>query len=315
MEVYTKINTLYCRYQNIGKDKSIQIPNPQWKRFANCIIFGVFADPTFEYLYHNAFEAYSKIDGTNSKICYFPSTGEIKIGGKTDNASSQHGQFEMLQEIASRIKPMMAELYPAECARFVPVVDGNGKVIVNTTEDSISTVSMEESPIYIYGEYYGNGVQSGGGYSNGNRFAVFDINQQGWWLPSDMRSEICQKLNLEEVPRHSDMLLYEAEAMVAQGFKTHVKDVNNPDLIEEGLVLRPTTPLKDSRSKRIIVKVKHKDYNQLMTAINEVGFDEFMAFNEWYFNTIDTNARPHIVQEVMNNVRGLVSYTKDNTTA
>ena len=87
METYTKINTLYRRYKHLG-DKC---PNPKWRKFQNQIIIGCYSDPVFGYLKNCLFEGYSKIDGTNSKICYFPSTGEIMVGGKTDKASSQHG--------------------------------------------------------------------------------------------------------------------------------------------------------------------------------------------------------------------------------
>ena len=67
------------------------------------------------------------------------------------------------------------------------------------------------------------------------------------------------------------------------GFKTRVPDANNPDLIEEGIVARPVVPIKDPRGNRIIVKIKYCDYNELRTAINEIGGDdEFAKFDKWY---------------------------------
>lgn len=104
MQTYTKINTLYKRFQNIGKE---QLPNPEWKKFQNIIYKDSYSKPCFEYLKDNLWECYSKIDGTNSKIAYYPSTGKIKVGGKTNNSQSQSGQFEFLQAIAERILPQL----------------------------------------------------------------------------------------------------------------------------------------------------------------------------------------------------------------
>ena len=87
-----------------------------------------FSNKEAEYLFNCLWEAYSKLDGTNSKIAFFPSTQEILIGGKTDKASSIHGQFEMLQEIADRIKPILCEMFPKESARFVPVKNKETKL-------------------------------------------------------------------------------------------------------------------------------------------------------------------------------------------
>ena len=74
METYTKINTLYKRYAFDGKDCA----NKEWLKFRNKIILGEFSNKEAEYLFHCPWEAYSKLDGTNSKIAFYPSTGEIK---------------------------------------------------------------------------------------------------------------------------------------------------------------------------------------------------------------------------------------------
>ena len=121
MQTYTKIDTMYKRYIFDGKD----CPNKDWLKFKNKVILGEFSNIEAGYLFNNLWEAYSKIDGTNSKICFYPSTGKIAVGGKTDKASSMHGQFEMLQEIADRIRPQLEGMFNKENAKFVIVKDGN----------------------------------------------------------------------------------------------------------------------------------------------------------------------------------------------
>ena len=300
METYTKINTLYQRYKHLG-DKC---PNEKWRKFQNCIIFGCYSDKAFGYLYNCQWEGYSKIDGTNSKICFFPSTGKIQVGGKTDKACSQHGQFEMLQEIADRIQPELVKMFPPESAVFAPVRGDGNKVQycdVVLAEDNITFpvatqlkdktiygVQLEEVPVYIYGEYFGQGIQKcGGRYYDKNDFLVFDIEAQGWWVPKDIRDAYCKGLGLKTVPFIGVSTLQDFEKMVMDGFTTKVDGVKDPTLIEEGIVARPIYPIRDERGRRIIVKIKHCDYNQWATVRKEFTDEEFKEFNDWYNDNIE----------------------------
>ncbi len=304
METYTKIQTLYKRYKHLG-DKC---PNNKWRKFQNKIIKGCYSDPVFLYLAPCIWEGYSKIDGTNSKICFYPSTGEVMVGGKTDKASSQHGQFEMLQEIGDRIKPQLCAMFPKETARFEPVKgDDNKPVFYRISGKGINNASCEliydktvptangmyatglaEVPVYIYGEYFGQGIQKcGGRYSDKNDFVVFDIERQGWWLPREMREAYCKELGLKTIPFIGLCTLSEFEDMVTKGFETKVPGAKDPTLIEEGIVARPAIPVRDARGSRIIVKIKYCDYSEWETVRKEFTDEEFKEFNDWYNENIE----------------------------
>lgn len=295
LKVFTKINTLYKRYAFEAKD----CPNQKWLKMRNKIILGNFSEKETEYLFDCQWEAYSKIDGTNSKIAFFPSTQEIKIGGKTDSATSMHGQFEMLQEIANRIKPMLCEMFPKDCARFTEVKGDDNKVkywkinpddkfesfnTVTPTKEGQYEVALEELPIYIYGEYYGEGIQKCGKryIAKGNNFKVFDICKQGWWTPKEVRDDMCAKLDLDTVPYLGVMTLRDIEKMVKDGFPTKVDGAADPTMIEEGIVARPTISLNNSRGNRIIVKVKYCDYAEYNAVRKEFTDEEFAEFESWY---------------------------------
>lgn len=300
LQTYTKINTMYKRYVFDAKD----CPNKEWLKFRNKIILGEFSNKEAEYLFNCPWEAYSKIDGTCSKIAFFPSTGEIKVGGKTDNASSMHGQFEMLQEIAGRIKPQLCAMFPKESARFVPIKEGNKIKFwdvsseidryananpVTPNREGQYEVCLEEVPIYIYGEYFGTGIQKCGSryVQNGNDFRVFDIRQQGWWLPKENRDAMCKGLGLATVPFLGIMTLRDIEDMVRSGFTTKFENAADPTMIEEGIVARPTIPLCDSSGNRIIVKVKYCDYIEYDTVRKQFSDDEFNEFDKWYHENIE----------------------------
>ena len=298
METYTKINTLYKRYVF---DAS-KCPNKAWAKFKNKIILGEFSFKEASYLFNCPWEATSKIDGTNSKIAFFPSTGEIRVEGKTEKAQSQHGQFEMLEKIGERIKPQLCAMFPKESARFAPVKNketnkvqyytpelGEDEIIgYNNIDTPLSkgfySVELEEVPIYIYGEYFGSGIQKCGSryIQNGNDFLVFDIKQQGWWTPKDVRDALCKGLNLKTVPFLGVMTLKEIEDKVRAGFTTQFDRAADPTMLEEGIVARPTIPLCDGSGNRIIVKVKYCDYIEYDAVRKEFSDAEFEEFDKWY---------------------------------
>ena len=297
METYTKIDTMYKRYIFDGKD----CPNKDWLKFKNKIILGEFSNKEAEYLFNCPWEAYSKIDGTNSKIAFYPSSKLISVGGKTDKASSQHGQFEMLEAIGERIKPQLCAMFPKESARFTPVKGSDNKVEFWDMADPLGItkivpsksgqyiVSLEEVPIYIFGEYFGTGIQKCGAryIQNGNGFTVFDIKQQGWWTPKDVRDSLCKGLGLDQVPFLGVMTLKEIEEKVRGGFATQFENAADPTMLEEGIVARPTVPMFSSNGNRVIVKVKYCDYIEYDTVRKEFSDKEFEEFNTWYHENVE----------------------------
>ena len=300
LQVYDKIDTIYKRYQFDGKD----CPNKDWLKFKNKIILGEFSFKEAEYLFNCLWEAASKIDGTNSKIAFFPSTGEIRVEGKTEKAQSQHGQFEMLEKIGERIKPQLCAMFPKESARFAPIKEGNKIKFwdvsseidryananpVTPNREGQYEVCLEEVPIYIYGEYFGTGIQKCGSryIQNGNDFRVFDIKQQGWWLPKENRDAMCKGLGLEQVPFLGVMTLRDIEDMVRSGFTTKFEGAADPTMIEEGIVARPTIPLCNGSGNRIIVKVKYCDYIVYDTVRKQFSDKEFTEFDTWYHENIE----------------------------
>ena len=294
-KTYQKINTLYKRYKNLNK---VELPNKNWKVFQNKIMVGEFSDQSIEYLQDLKFDCFCKIDGTNTKIVYYPSEQRITYGGKTDNADlAMHNKI--MPGICEKILPKLKELYPVESARFVPALNDSkqieGRWVVSNDKEyyvfddkelpcrnGLWSVEFVEAPVYIYGELFGGKVQKGGNYSKDLRFSVFDICQQGWWLPVDLLTKTVNDLELDMVPYYGQLTILEAEEVVRRGFTTMVDSPENPNYLEEGLVARPVIPMKDSRGERVIVKIKYEDYASLHEAVKKVGEDEYRKFAQWY---------------------------------
>ena len=184
---YQKINTIFLR-----DAKNIIMP------------YEPFVKPEFEYLRALKWRGEEKIDGTNMRIevtkeAVFDGNGvsgtfegvkfNVRIAGKTDNA-----------QIPKNLEKHMREKYTDEkvlaalgLKEFIPVE--------KWVEHKWNSYDDIPNIYTIYGEGYGEGIQSGGWYINGgNEFIVFDVKVNNIYLKTDARDEIANKLGAPVVP-------------------------------------------------------------------------------------------------------------------
>lgn len=201
------------------------------------IMLGEFSRPELKYLYDCKWLGFDKVDGTN--MSYYWDGHELQIHGKSEKAN-----------IPSKLKTTMEELISVEKMREV--------FPIKYDEEGNEIPFM----VRIYGEGYGVGIQKcGGSYSRTeNKFIVFDIMINGFWLEWDNVCDICSKLGLETVTCFGEMTLREAEALVIKGFKSPISE--NKELDAEGIVLRPLVQLFNKKGERIMVKIKTCDYKK-----------------------------------------------------
>lgn len=246
---YQKINTIFLRDAN-----NVIMP---YERFT---------EPEFEYLRHNKWQASEKIDGTNMRIevtkeevldyTMDPSVLKgvkfnIRIAGKTDNAQIPKNLLKHMQEKYTN-KKILGALGLKE---FIPVSEW--KSMYNW--DDYSKIPA----IYtIYGEGYGEGIQSGGWYiKGGNEFIVFDVKVNDIYLKTEARDEIATKLGAPIVPFKGYFTLDEAIDYVRKGFRSVVAE--SPEVkMAEGLVLRTDLGLRNRMGNRLIVKIKYEDFQK-----------------------------------------------------
>lgn len=182
---------------------------------------GKFSLPEFEYLQHNDWVWTEKVDGTNIRIMY---DGHLTFGGKTDNA-----------HIPALLGNRLNEL-------FLDKVDKLAK--------------LSELDVCLYGEGYGARIQKGGGnYSPSPEFVLFDVKIDDWWLQREDVADIAHELALDVVPVVGTGTLHEMVEKAKTGFASCWGNFQ-----AEGIVARPSTELKAHSGKRIITKVKFKDF-------------------------------------------------------
>lgn len=246
---YQKINTIFMR-----DAKNVIMP------------YGSFTEPEFEYLRGLKWRGEEKLDGTNmrievTKVPIWDGGIEgstingvkfnVRIAGKTDNA-----------QIPKNLLKHMQEKYPNE--KVLAALGLKEFIPIDEWEMEHNWLTYEQIPnIYtIYGEGYGEGIQSGGWYiKGGNEFIVFDVKVNDIYLKTDARDEIATKLGAPIVPLIGYFTLDEAIDFVRKGFRSVVAE--NPEVkMAEGLVLRTDLGLRNRMGKRLIVKVKYEDFQK-----------------------------------------------------
>jgi len=196
--------------------------------------FGEWSRPEFHLLRNNEWTWTEKIDGTNIRIFWGGAlhNDDVIFGGRTDNA-----------QIPGRLVQYLAKTFTPEMLKSVFGPEGN---------------------LVLCGEGYGSGIMKGGGdyMTDGEqRFILFDImsvndeNGLDVFFAREDVEEYGREMGLPFVPVVGKGTLLEAAKYTQTGFTSFVGTQ-----WAEGLVLRPSTELKDRMGNRIITKLKARDF-------------------------------------------------------
>ena len=197
-------------------------PENNYKTFLE----GEYSLPEFYYLAHNGWVFTEKIDGANIRV-YWDGT-DVRFEGRTDKA-----------QIPTFLLEQLTEMFPPEV--FSTFTNGSPGV----------------TSVVLYGEGYGAKIQKGGGnyISDGVSFVLFDVRIGDWWLERSAVNEVAETLGIKSVPTVGFGTLIDMVQYVREGFDS----IWGP-FEAEGLVARPTIELSARNGKRIITKLKCKDF-------------------------------------------------------
>lgn len=190
------------------------------------------ARPEFGYLADNEWMFTEKVDGTNIRLYYgdpdMVGNEHAYVSGRTDNAQLPPA---LLNRCVELLKTMpLDEQFPSATA---------------------------QSQVVLYGEGYGKGIQSGGKYLRDRvDFVLFDVQVGDWMLSRANVEDVANGLGIDVVQVVDTGTLHDAIKLARDGFRSSWPGVDVP----EGLVVRPLTDLWDLMGRRIITKIKHKDF-------------------------------------------------------
>ncbi|MDP3988565.1 MAG: RNA ligase family protein [Candidatus Levybacteria bacterium] len=197
------------------------------------VILGEYSLVEFEFLKDNLWVFTEKIDGTNIRIMWDGLS--ITFGGKTDDAQIPVLLLHKLQELF--VDKDKKDL-------FTQIFNKDGKL----------------TEVCLYGEGYGMKIQSNGELyiPDGVDFVMYDVKIGDWWLERVNVENIALKLGIKVVPIIGEGTLNDAIELSRKGFKSQWGNFT-----AEGIVAMPKTELKTRKGKRVITKIKHKDFNDL----------------------------------------------------
>ena len=240
--------------------------NAPFKRDSKGVMLhGEWCMPELEYLSRLEWEFTEKVDGTNIRIEIRRRDDSlyIDIKGRTDNAQIP--------------KPLVQALNGIFGGSGVEI--NNNPMNRHPLTDKIGLIMLERDihKMVIYGEGYGPKINGGGKYADAPNFVVFDIKVGDFWLLRSDVDDFCAKVGLEAVPVLGTGTLYDGMELVKYGcFNTRsggmVKHMSPNfkglrsmwgDFEAEGIIAVPKIPLFDRAGRRIITKIKARDFRSL----------------------------------------------------
>ena len=190
------------------------------------LIEGSFRNETVEYLRNNIWVWTEKIDGTNISVVW--DGHKVQFHGRTERA-----------QIPAHLVNKLNEMFGGE------------------TNEQIFEQAFGETPMILYGEGYGPKIQNGGAYRDDVSFILFDVYQPNSdiWLKREAVEDIAKKFGIDVVPIVMWGDLDDAIDFVKKMPRSFFGTASM-----EGLVGRPQIELRDRMKRRVIVKVKVRDF-------------------------------------------------------
>lgn len=203
-----------------------------WSRDAETkkLLPGVFRNPAVSYLQYADWRFTEKVDGTNIRVVW--DGHKVSFYGRTDNANIPTPLIRKLEELFG------------------------GEVNEQVFEEHFG-----EKQVILYGEGYGAKIQKGGGlYRKDNGFILFDVEINGKMLEYDALDGIAQYFGIPVVPTVLIGTIYSGIGYV----KSRPKSVISEEPKEmEGVVGKPMVDLMDASGKRVVVKIKVRDFEEM----------------------------------------------------
>lgn len=189
----------------------------------NKIIWWEWSRPEFQALAYARWNFTEKLDGTNIRVHW--DGHSPMFYGRTDRAI-----------LPGPLSVYLKEAFPEE----------------------LFEQKFGSTPVTLYGEGIGAGIQKGGRYGDTQSFALFDVKIGNWWLrPPGVRgvAEAFGVATAPEVPARGEGTLVGGLFRVAEGHESYFGGG-----FAEGIVGTPECGLLDRSGRRIIVKIKHCDF-------------------------------------------------------
>lgn len=191
------------------------------------LIEGKYRNEAVYYLKDSQWICTEKIDGTNIGVLW------------DGHRASYQGRTERAQ-IPAHLTNKLIELFGGD------------------VNEELFEQKFGDMPVILFGEGYGVKIQNGGNYRPDVSFILFDVYlpEQNLWLKRDAIEDIAKAFNVDAVPIVMRGTIQEAVQFVKTKPKSTIGTANM-----EGLVCKPEVDLLDRMGRRVMVKIKVKDFD------------------------------------------------------
>lgn len=191
------------------------------------LIEGKYRNEAVYYLKDSQWICTEKIDGTNIGVLW--DGHRVSYQGRTERA-----------QIPAHLTNKLIELFGGD------------------VNEELFEQKFGDMPVILFGEGYGVKIQNGGNYRPDVSFILFDVYlpDQNLWLKRDAIEDIAKAFNVDAVPIVMRGTIQEAVQFVKTKPKSTIGTANM-----EGLVCKPEVDLLDRMGRRVMVKIKVKDFD------------------------------------------------------
>lgn len=188
------------------------------------LIEGQFRNKAVEFLKDNKWQFTEKIDGTNIRILW--DGHKVILLGREDES-----------QLPAKLVNRLIELFGGE------------------TNEQLFEQKFGETEVMLCGEGYGAKIQNGGLYRDNQDFILFDVMIAGNWQPRESVEDIANYFGIDVVPIVLEGTIQEAIDYVKTKPNSKIGTAKS-----EGVVGRPMVEMQDRTGKRVIVKIKVRDF-------------------------------------------------------
>ncbi len=187
----------------------------------------------------------------------------VRFYGRTNRAQMP----DFIQEYLEATFKLDAMTRLWQCRRNCVGCHGTGQAdpLVDPPKPFKKCPNSEPYPITLYGEAYGAGIQKGGNYRRDGdiSFRLFDVLVGESWLGWDSVVSIANDLGIKTVPVMAEALGPNIiTRIVADGFKSLVAEEEGTPRLAEGMVARTDPYLFDGNGRRVVWKIKTRDFSR-----------------------------------------------------
>jgi RNA ligase (TIGR02306 family) len=200
-----------------------------------------------------------KLDGSNARYLWSEGRMWVKSRERWVKRTPNYDHLTVEWLVAKGMDAAKAAITAEKVLSRKPKVSGFWEVMEKT--EGLEKFCRDNPGTIVFGEVYGNTATLKYGLKEVNRFAAFDVVQEGRWVDVQCARDLLCKAGIPQVPLLSAASYdFDTACALAEG-PTTVEGAK-PGTIREGCVVKPLQERYHNKAGRVILKVVGGGYSE-----------------------------------------------------